>query len=229
MGFSKLRRRDFDLSRLRRPLSDACCRAVRSTTGRYDRHSSSSAFGMEAAADPECASRWVDPTNRQGASSPVAGLWSLPFKGKLKVVRTLALAELRARQRIKPYQQLRYWSTVPFRHGPNDAVKFSAIPSPHNSARPLEKSNPKGLQDELVRHIKEDNLMSWFDFAVQFSRHRQNDLLGQDPRRQFLDRKRERRVERSPGTFPHGCEAYSSEELAFVIGSKRSDIFRCHG
>jgi hypothetical protein len=122
MGFSKLRRRDFDLSRLRRPLSDACCRAVRSTTGRYDRHSSSSAFGMEAAADPECASRWVDPTNRQGASNPVAGLWSLPFKGKLKVVRTLALAELRARQRIKPYQQLRYWSTVPFRHGPNDVL-----------------------------------------------------------------------------------------------------------
>jgi len=51
MGFSKLRRRDFDLCRLRRLLSDAYCRAVRSTTGRYDRHSSSSAFGMEAAAD----------------------------------------------------------------------------------------------------------------------------------------------------------------------------------
>jgi len=106
---------------------------------------------------------------------------------------------------------------------------FSAIPSPDNSARPLEKSNPKGLQDELVRHIKEDNLMSWFDFAVQFLDTGKMTYWGKDPRRQFLDRKRERRVERSPGTFPHGCEAYSSEELAFVIGSKRSDIFRCHG
>jgi hypothetical protein len=102
------------------------------------------------------------------ASNPVAGLWSLPFKDKLKVVRTLALAELQARQRIKPYQQLRYWSTVPFRHGPADVVKFSAIPSPDNSARPLQKSNSKGLQDELVRHLKEDGQMSWFDFGVQF-------------------------------------------------------------
>jgi hypothetical protein len=102
------------------------------------------------------------------ASNPIVGLWSLPFKDRLKVVRTLALAELQARQRIKPYQQLRYWSTVPFRHGPADVVKFSAIPSPDNSAQPLQKSNPKGLQDELVRHIKEDGQMSWFDFAVQF-------------------------------------------------------------
>src|SRR5882757_9519862 len=77
------------------------------------------------------------------ASNPVAGLWSLPFKDKLKVVRTLALAELQARQTIKPYQQLRYWSTVPFRHGPNDVVKFSAVPSPDNSAGPMQKGNPK--------------------------------------------------------------------------------------
>src|SRR6266704_2504822 len=102
------------------------------------------------------------------ASNPVIGLWSLPFKDKLKVVRTLALAELQARQRIKPYQQLRYWSTVPFRHGPDDVVKLSAIPSPNNPARPLQRSNPKGLQDELTRHIKEDDQLSWFDFAVQF-------------------------------------------------------------
>jgi hypothetical protein len=102
------------------------------------------------------------------ASNPVAGLWSLPFKDKLKVVRTLALAELQARQKIRPYQQLRYWSTVPFRHGPDDIVKFSAIPSSDNAAHALQKSNPKGLQDELVRHLREDDRMSSFDFAVQF-------------------------------------------------------------
>src|SRR6267143_7165809 len=50
----------------------------------------------------------------------------------------------------------------------DDVVKFSAVPSPDNSARPLQKSNPKGLQDELVRHIREDRQLSWFDFAVQF-------------------------------------------------------------
>jgi len=102
------------------------------------------------------------------SSNPASGLWSLPFKDKLKVMRTLALAELQARQKIKPYQQLRYWSTVPFRHGPDDVVKFSAVPSPENGARPLQKSNPRALQDELVRHIREDDQMSWFDFGVQF-------------------------------------------------------------
>jgi hypothetical protein len=102
------------------------------------------------------------------ASNQAAGLWSLPFKDKLRVLRTLALAELQARQTIKPYQQLRYWSTVPFRHGPNDVVKFSATPSPDNPARPLQKSNPKGLQDELIRHLTEDGKMSAFDFGVQF-------------------------------------------------------------
>src|SRR6266404_7769864 len=102
------------------------------------------------------------------ASNPLAGLWSLPLKDKLRVVRTLALAEHQARQKIRPYQQLRYWSTVPFRHGPDDVVKFSAIPSPDNPARSLQRSNPRGLQDELIRHVKDDDRMSWFDFAVQF-------------------------------------------------------------
>src|SRR6266478_6312155 len=102
------------------------------------------------------------------ASNPVVGLWSLPFKDKLKVVRTLALAELQARQRIKPYQQLRYWSTVPFRHGPSDVVKFSATPSPDNPAHPLRRNNPSGLQDELIRHLQEDTRMSAFDFGIQF-------------------------------------------------------------
>jgi hypothetical protein len=101
------------------------------------------------------------------ASNPILGLWSLPFD-KLRVVRTLALAEMQSRQRIKPYQQMRYWSTVPFRHGPSDVVKYSATPFSGNPARPLQKSNPKGLQDELIRHLKEDEKMSGFDVAVQF-------------------------------------------------------------
>ena len=102
------------------------------------------------------------------ASGPILSLWSLPFRGKLRVVRTLVLAEMQARQTIKPYQQLRYWSTVPFGHGPIDVVKFSATPCPDNPARPLQRSNPRGLQDELIRHLKEDSGMSSFDFGVQF-------------------------------------------------------------
>jgi hypothetical protein len=102
------------------------------------------------------------------AANPAAGLWSLPFDDKLRVIRTLTLAELQARQTIKPYQHLRYWSTVPFRHGPNEVVKHSANPSNSNSALPLQKRNPRALKDELIRHVDEDTTMSSFDFGVQF-------------------------------------------------------------
>ena len=57
---------------------------------------------------------------------------------------------------------------MPFRHGPIDVVKYSATPSPDNPARPLQRKNPNGLQDELIRHVQEDSKMSSFDFGVQF-------------------------------------------------------------
>jgi hypothetical protein len=102
------------------------------------------------------------------ASNPAIELLSLPFKDKLRVLKTLVLAQLQARQTIKPYQQLRYWSNVPFRHGPFDVVKQSATPSPHNPARPLQRSNPNALQDELSRHLREDSKISSFEFGLQF-------------------------------------------------------------
>jgi hypothetical protein len=102
------------------------------------------------------------------ASNPAAGLWSLPFKDKLRVLRTSVLVQFQLHQTIKPYQQLRYESNVPFRHGPIDVVKHSATPSPDNAAHPLQRSNPNGVQDELIRHVQEDSKMSSFDFGVQF-------------------------------------------------------------
>jgi catalase len=102
------------------------------------------------------------------ASNPAAGLWLLPFSDKLRVLRTLALAQVQSRQAVRPYQQLRYWSTVPFRHGPIDVVKYSATPSPDNPARPLQRHNPDGLKDELIRHVTHDHKMSGFDFGIQF-------------------------------------------------------------
>ena len=102
------------------------------------------------------------------ASNPAVGLWSLPFKDKLRALRTLVLVQFQAHQKIKPYQQLRYWSNVPFRHGSIDVVKQSATPLPVNSARPLQRKNPNALQDELIRHVKEDSRTSSFDFALQF-------------------------------------------------------------
>jgi len=102
------------------------------------------------------------------ASNPAKGLWSLSFKDKLRVMRTLTLVAAQAHQKIKPYQQLRYGSNTPFRHGPAAIVKYSATPFPDNAALPLQKSNPNALQDELARHLREDRKMSGFDFGVQF-------------------------------------------------------------
>jgi len=102
------------------------------------------------------------------ASNPAAGLWFLPFEDKLRVIRILSLVQIQAHQKIRPYQHLRYWSNVPFRHGPNDVVKHSATPLSDNPGRPLQKSNPNALQDELARHLKEDGRMSGFDFGLQF-------------------------------------------------------------
>jgi hypothetical protein len=102
------------------------------------------------------------------ASSPAKAIWSLPRWDKLIFARTMMLAQLQAHQPVKPYQQLRYWSTVPFRHGPADVVKYSATPRAGNPARPLQKNNPNALQDELTRHLNEDAKMGSFDFALQF-------------------------------------------------------------
>jgi hypothetical protein len=102
------------------------------------------------------------------ASNPAAAMWDLPFKDKLRVLRTLTLVQPQLHQRIRPYQQLCYESDVPFRHGRIDVVKYSATASPTNPANPLQKKNPNGLQDELIRHVQEDSRMSSFDFGVQF-------------------------------------------------------------
>ena len=98
---------------------------------------------------------------------------------KWKALRSLTWNEFRSLLRVmrlgrrqkksgprKPYQQLRYWSTVPFLHGGRDAIKYSAIPE-SNPARPLQ-AGPNVLQDEIVRHVNEDAQMSAFDFALQF-------------------------------------------------------------
>jgi hypothetical protein len=101
------------------------------------------------------------------ASSPAKGVLSLPWQDKLMFARTLAIALRQAHQPVKPYQHLRYWSQVPFRHGRTDVVKYSATPSANNAARAVQKNNPNALQDEMARHLNEDTKMSSFDFALQ--------------------------------------------------------------
>jgi hypothetical protein len=68
------------------------------------------------------------------AASPLKGLASLTFRDQLRVVRAIGLAKAQSSRPRKAYQQLRYWSTVPFRHGSGDVVKQCATPSLGNAA-----------------------------------------------------------------------------------------------
>jgi hypothetical protein len=47
-------------------------------------------------------------------------------------------------------------------------VKHAAIPVPGNTTHPLQRSNPRALQNEFARHLNEDTQLSAFDIALQF-------------------------------------------------------------
>lgn len=94
------------------------------------------------------------------------GVRSLPFRDKMGFVRTAVLGARQERPASVAFQQLRYWSTVPYRHGPSDVVKYTAAACAGNSAQPL-GSGIDCLQNELARHLNEDAQMSCFDFALQ--------------------------------------------------------------
>jgi len=93
-------------------------------------------------------------------------LWLMTFRDTIAFLRTARLGAGQQRRPQTPYQKDRYWSNVPFRHGANDAIKYSLMPSPGNPSQPL-GTGPHLLRDELVRHLSEDEQMSSFDFAVQ--------------------------------------------------------------
>jgi hypothetical protein len=101
------------------------------------------------------------------ASNPAKGLVALSPRDQLRVLRVLTLAEFQSRQKVRPYQQLRYWSNVPYRHGAMDFIKQSVSPSAGNPAQPLDRSCPDALRNELARHVEQDQVMSSFDFGLQ--------------------------------------------------------------
>ena len=93
-------------------------------------------------------------------------LFSLPFKERLGIYATGILAKKQQQVPTRPYQHIRYWSTVPFLHGPDQAMKYSAIPRSADPGHPMEKGDDV-LRDSLVRHVNEDSEMSAFDFGLQ--------------------------------------------------------------
>jgi hypothetical protein len=92
---------------------------------------------------------------------------ALPFRDQLVFARTKLQILQQQRQPVRPYQQLRYWSNVPFKHGNAEIVKYSLLPGAINTARPLQRDNPDALRDELARHLVEDQATGTFDLALQ--------------------------------------------------------------
>jgi hypothetical protein len=103
------------------------------------------------------------------APNPTIALASLSFQDQLVYAQTRVRIMEQTRHPVRPYQHLRYWSNVPFRHGSEDIVKFSASPAATNPACDfdLRRPDPNALGDELIRHLNEDATMSSFDFGVQ--------------------------------------------------------------
>ena len=106
--------------------------------------------------------------NVSAAPSEATALGALPFSDQKEYARTVGAIMEQKRQPVRAYQQLRYWSNVPFRQGSGDVVKYSAWPSAGNCAATLDPSNPNALRDELIRHLNEDWPTSSFDFGLQF-------------------------------------------------------------
>jgi hypothetical protein len=100
------------------------------------------------------------------APTKLRGWLSLRFRDKMGFLRTAVIGARQSKPATVAYQQMSYWSTVPFHHGPADVIKYGAFACPGNYAEPLSRSI-NCLQDELARHVNNDLQMSCFDIGVQ--------------------------------------------------------------
>ncbi len=62
---------------------------------------------------------------------------------------------------------MRFWSNVPFRHGPDDAIKYSAIPEPANPASTMPHGDNM-LRNELIEQTNAGARPIAFTFGLQF-------------------------------------------------------------
>lgn len=83
-----------------------------------------------------------------------------------KVGAALAIGSTQEKPAKHPFQKSRYWSTVPFALGDDEAVKYSLKPCSENQAKDL-TSHPNTLSREMIRHVQQDIQLACFDFQVQ--------------------------------------------------------------
>src|SRR5262245_15638155 len=105
----------------------------------------------------------------QGASGvfgKLRGLLSLSFTDLKGFFLTAVRGVKRKRKPIHPYQRTRYWSNVPYLHGADEAIKYSAIPALDNPGDRIGKG-ASVLRDDLLRYVNGDGPQPTFDFALQ--------------------------------------------------------------
>ena len=114
----------------------------------------------------------------EGALGHLRALLSLSFRDLKGFFQTAARGIRQQRQAIRPYQQTRFWSNVPFLHGDDEAIKYSAIPAADNAGDPIGKGATV-LRDDLLRHVDGDAQQARWDFALQLLEPSKMTLDGQ--------------------------------------------------
>lgn len=102
----------------------------------------------------------------EGVLGHLRALLSLSFKDLRGFFQTAARGIRQERTPLRPYQQTRYWSNVPFLHGNDEAIKYSAIPAHDNPGDPIGKG-ASVLRDDLLQHLDNGTAPARFDFALQ--------------------------------------------------------------
>jgi len=89
------------------------------------------------------------------APNPAVGLWSLSFRDKLRVLRTMTLVQVQCiRNQTVPTTPV--WEQRSVRHGPSDVVSIRQLRSRTILHVPWKGIIQQGLQDELIRHLNQD-------------------------------------------------------------------------
>ena len=101
-----------------------------------------------------------------GLFGRLRALLSLSFQDLKELFKIAARVRRQRRSGPHPYQKTRYWSAVPFQHGANEAIKYSAIPAADNGGRAIARGATV-LRDELLRHLDQDAAPARFDFGLQ--------------------------------------------------------------
>lgn len=88
------------------------------------------------------------------------------FSGVLDAKNAISLGSIQKKPAKTSYQNLRYWSGVPFLLGEN-AIKYSLTPCEGNVKHNLDTKDPNTLKNELLRHLKSNESAACFYFQVQ--------------------------------------------------------------